>query len=132
MTAWKLILAILAIGLVGSALERKDVAREPTKDKADTLDFSRPIYTTSGAMVCPLDILFERREGKDFAAAARAAKTVIGRSKAIADAGCEEWHQGIQIYISHPEPDLAWQKATAYQGGIDELLVLKYSLSNAP
>lgn len=130
----KLILAIIGIGILASFLPApsdNDAANKQAVNEARAdIDFSQPIFTAKFAVVCPIDILFEKRQGKGLAAASAAALTAIGRSKAITEAGCEEWKQGVRLYIPHADPSLAWQKATISSSGIEELLVLKATLTN--
>jgi len=135
MSVTKIILSIMAIGFVASLLPAptKDVVR-PGTDQVDNqgLDFSKPIYTQSYAIVCPLGILFDTRESHGIAAANKAATTIIGRSKAINDAGCEEWRAGKRLYISDTGSDRenTWLHATPYSDSPSELLVLRITLTN--
>ena len=70
---------------------------------AADINYSFPIYTQRFAIVCPLSILEDNREGHDIAAANDAMLTVFGRTEAIEKVGCEEWHGGIRVYVPEKE-----------------------------
>lgn len=102
---------------------------EPTK-QGENLNYSLPIYTSSGAVVCPFSSLLEKREDKGLKAATDAAISIFGRSEAIQKAGCEEWKEGIRLYISESEKGNTWQEATLFPGGATNKLVFEPYLTN--
>lgn len=135
-TFLKAIGLVVAIGLIGSALPSKDIApptdSQPRKDKErPKVDFLRPVYTGQATVICPLDILFDRREGSGLAGATKAASTIFGRSDAVKQAGCQEWRAGQRLYIASPEAGQLWQKATPYEDSPPEYLVFSLDLTNS-
>jgi len=98
--------------------------------KTEELSYSLPIYTSRGAVVCPFSVVLEKREDKGLKAATDAAISIFGRSEAIQKAGCEEWKEGIRLYISESEKGNAWQEASLFPGGATNKLVFEPYLTN--
>ncbi len=88
------LLIIFLIGLFNKS--------EPVKSQK--LDITLPIYTQQagnvGAMVCPIDLLFDKHVGHDAQALFDARTSIIDHEKKIADVGCEEVKGGLRVYIA--------------------------------
>ena len=66
----------------------------------DSIDFALPLYTKRSALVCPLAVVFDRREGYGLKAAVDAHLSVIGHDEAVAKSGCQEWREGLPISLT--------------------------------
>ena len=87
------IYAAMALGILLTGCSESSVP-----EKAE-LNYELPLYTVNNAMVCSSSILSEKRAGKDLAAATDAMLTNVGRTEAIKKVGCQEWKNGVRLYI---------------------------------
>lgn len=78
----------IAVAVTGPA-----VAVSPT-------DFSRPLETGPGALVCSFAAAMDPREGKGIDAAMKSRMSTFGRKKEAEAAGCEEWREGVPVQIA--------------------------------
>lgn len=72
------------------------VVRKPEVSQSG-IDFSRPVYTTANAIICPISLFFSHRADRDAAAIRGLWTTFWGRSQNVKDFGCEEWREGILV-----------------------------------
>ena len=70
--------------------EHKDTPRIP-------LDYSRPVYTTDHAIICPLGTLLDVRSGHGRDALLDLFTSVFNLKTKEANLGCEEWMGGLQV-----------------------------------
>jgi hypothetical protein len=64
------------------------------------VNFKLPLYTKSAALVCPLAVAFDRREGHGLKEAVDAHLSIFGHEDAIEKSGCQEWREGLSISLS--------------------------------
>lgn len=102
------------------------------KPKRKPVDYSMPLYTTSFSIVCPIDNLFDKREGRGIEAANKAAISIINRSEKVKEAGCEEWKAGIRIYISPDKATWGWQQFSEGPTLPALRVILKNDVTNDP
>jgi hypothetical protein len=126
---------VIVVGVLGSLLPNADDqparARSPGPKEAHKIDLTIPVYTGKATVICPLDILFDRKEGSGLQGATKAAATIFGRSEAVTKVGCQEWKAGQRLYVSDPADGQMWQKVTPYSGSPAELLAFTLDLTNS-
>lgn len=81
---------------------------EPSQQAAGKLDYSKPIYTTRGAIICPLGLIGDRREDHSIQNLVDAYLSIFNRSEKVKALGCQEWQPGIRVYAqpedkNHPD-----------------------------
>lgn len=99
------------------------------------VDFSRPLQTERGALVCPFSAVFDNREGYGVRAAMRANMNIFGRHEAIEKAGCSEWQEGITIILSAGAQERSRQMQSKRLCGMLEFehgFVYSCHLTNSP
>lgn len=109
------------------SVAKENPIKAPEKPQTD---YTRALYTTSHAIVCPYGILVDKREGHGLEGANQAAVSVFSRSEKVKEAGCEEWKAGIRIYISPEKADWSWQEFAEYPGQPIERFILKFDVTN--
>lgn len=78
----------------------------PTGQKVDNsqkeiaVDFSSPVYTKQLALVCPLAVAFDPREGHGLKGAIAAHSSIFGHDEAVTKSGCQEWREGLPIALT--------------------------------
>jgi hypothetical protein len=78
----------------------------PTGQRADdsqkeiAVNFSSPVYTKQSALVCPLAVAFDPREGLGLKGAMDAHLSIFGHDEAVAKSGCQEWREGLPISLT--------------------------------
>jgi len=84
---------------------------QPSQPKETPVNFDLPLQTTRGTLVCPSSALFDNREGHGLQAAMESRSEIFGRQKDAERAGCEEWREGVPIWLSDEEKQQAkkWQ-----------------------
>ena len=87
-----------------SSTSETPAIKEPTKP---VVDYSLPLETEHGTLVCPIAALFDQREGRGIKAAMASRLSVFSRLKEAEAAGCTEWREGIPIEISKEESERA-------------------------
>jgi hypothetical protein len=109
-----------------------------TAEPRRQIDLHKPVMTDSYAIVCNQDLLIA-------AAVSRAAEggmeklhdaftSIVGRSKKVREAGCEEWRAGIRLYNAHvmkaPFDEFIGFGVTPE--GLADYFTMKSQLVNAP
>src|SRR5947209_8423017 len=61
------------------------------------LDYSKPVFTTDNAIVCPIGILFDQRADHGPSAVFDMFVSIANRSSKVRALGCQEWQGGIQV-----------------------------------
>lgn len=64
------------------------------------VNFMLPLYTKSAALVCPLAVAFDRREGYGLKGAMDAHLSIFGHEEAVEKVGCEEWREGLPVSLT--------------------------------
>lgn len=72
---------------------------EPTEVEAP-VNFALPLYTKRAALVCPLSVAFDKREGYGLKGAVDAHLSIFGHEDAIEKSGCQEWHEGLSVLLT--------------------------------
>lgn len=74
----------------------------PAEKKIEPIpvDFNVPLETSRSTLVCPLSILFERREDHGAQAAMDAHLSIFGHDEKVEKSGCQEWREGLPINLS--------------------------------
>lgn len=73
------------------------------------VDYSRPVFTTEGGVICPLERAFDQRVGHSLRDATDAAMQTFGRTEALRQVGCEVVHDGVPVQVKAPEShDQGW------------------------
>jgi hypothetical protein len=78
------------------------VEQQPKQQAAGKLDYSKPIYTTRGAIICPLGLIGDHREDHSIQNLVDAYQSIFSRSEKVKALGCQEWQAGIRVY-AQPE-----------------------------
>lgn len=139
----KLILAICVIGWVASFFNGANqlkgdphtASAQPEKHAAPKVDFNKELETAGNTLVCPIDIVFDRREGHGVAVALDTATAVFGRSEKIAAIGCEDWREGIRVELSDAERTRGSEIQSGHKCGFLEsqgVLIYSCAIRNAP
>lgn len=71
----------------------------PEEKKVPPVDFSLPLFTGRRTLVCPIEVALDFREGHDLKAAVDAHLSMFGHQEAIDKSGCEEWREGIPVFL---------------------------------
>ncbi|MEZ2346874.1 hypothetical protein [Terriglobus sp. RCC_193] len=64
------------------------------------VNFAAPLYTKNAALVCPLVVSLDAREGYGLKGAIDAHLSLFGRQEAVEKVGCAEWREGLPIALS--------------------------------
>jgi SPOR domain len=107
-----------------------NISEVTEKAEEKKVNLSKPVFTEENAVICPFSMLHEKRAGKTFKAANDAVISFFGRKEQLAEVGCEEWREGIQLYLISPQDDEVWIEASTFKDGSDRFYVLKYYLKN--
>ena len=74
----------------------------------EKLDYSKPIYTTDYAIVCPQGVLLaaflDRRQGHGPEQIYDVFTSIWNHSKKVQNLGCEEWRAGIRVFAHRMNP----------------------------
>lgn len=96
-----LILLAVGISILIAFMQDETEATTPSPSGASGkplhIDFSRPVYTTDHAAICPLTLLWDRRADRDAGAIIDAMTSIFDRSEKLKRLGCEEWKEGIRV-----------------------------------
>lgn len=96
-TGTKLFLLIIVVCLVMCFYNlAKPKSSEPEKAIAP-LDYSKPVYTTDHAIVCPLSLLSDRRADHDISAVMDMYTSAFTAESKAEKLGCEVWKSGIEV-----------------------------------
>ncbi len=76
------------------------------------MNFILPLYTKRAALVCPLSVAFDNREGYGLKGAVDAHLSIFGHEDAIEKSGCQEWREGLSVSLT----DEGQKQATAWEG----------------
>jgi hypothetical protein len=137
-------LAFLAVATVIGAFNGKHPQDTPpssdTKPAPEAkTDYYKPLITGPGTLVCPVGVLFDRREGHGIQDAANAQLSFIGHDEAVAKAGCQNWKEGIPVEMEAAERKKAsdWQEKgecimVAFSDGLIFTCNLKNSSTTKP
>ena len=68
-----------------------------TEKPAPVLDYTKPIYTTDHAIICPISLLSDRRADHDIAAVMDMYMSTFTAESKAAKLGCEVWTSGIEV-----------------------------------
>lgn len=110
----------------------EEIRNEPQKTASEEkpIDYSAPLYTTSHAVVCPISIIWDKREGYGIDGASKAAASVFGRSERFEKIGCAEWRQGIRIYVDETDQGLLWQRFSEHASAPADKIILRFDITN--
>lgn len=75
------------------------------------VNFTLPLYTKRAALVCPLAVDFDNREGYGLKGAVDAHLSIFGHDDAIEKSGCEEWREDLPVSLT----DEGQNEATKFQ-----------------
>lgn len=64
------------------------------------VNFTLLLYTKSAALVCPVSVAFDRREGYGLKGAVDAHLSVFRHEDAIEKSGCQEWREGLLVSLT--------------------------------
>ncbi len=92
-----LISLIIVIVLVIFIKNDTEIPSENIKEIRKELDYTKPIFTTHKAIVCPAYLLHDPKT--DIQKILGLWTTIFGRSDAVKEAGCEEWASGTKVDI---------------------------------
>lgn len=106
--------------------------QQPPETPEEIVDYSQPLYTSDYSIVCPIDILFSKKQGIGLEAAENAALSIFDRSENIEKAGCQEWKAGIRIYIKEENKNKRWQEFSEHQEGFGTNFILGIFVTNKP
>lgn len=110
-----LIGAIVVIYIGAKILGGSDEPPKPNEQPAPVakLDYSRPVFTTEGGVICPMERALDQRMGHSLKDATQAALQTFGRTDALREVGCEVVHDGVSAFVKPPESeDVAWLQST--------------------
>lgn len=106
---------------------------EPAASVAKRLDLTQPTYTTHYALICPLSLLFDRREDHGYEAVLGAYLSVFSRASKAKELGCEEWQSGIRVYatpLTLDGSDSGFISVRTHPGGTEGLITMPSELRN--
>ena len=137
--ALAVIVAFIVFAPKNNHIEGKEKVSVASKVSAtqgkDTVDYALPLHTKRSALVCPLAVVFDRREGYGLKGAVDAHLSVFGHDEAIAKSGCQEWREGLPISLTDDGKKQAsrWD-ARNMCGMVDfaEGMIFSCDLRNAP
>lgn len=99
------------------------------------MNFSLPVYTKRSALVCPLSVAFDNREGYGLKGAVDAHLSTFGHDEAVEKSGCQEWREGLPIHLTDNGKNEATQLSAKNMCGMvdhDGGLVFSCDLQNTP
>lgn len=105
-----------------------------TSQKEAPVNFTLPLYTKQSALVCPLAVAFDRREGYGLKGAVDAHLSVFGHDEAIEKSGCQEWREGLPVSLTDEGRQQAMELENKQMCGMvdfDEGLIFSCDLRNA-
>ncbi|HEY3987971.1 MAG TPA: hypothetical protein VGM02_01650 [Acidobacteriaceae bacterium] len=74
---------------------------EPQQTKVEVpVNYTLPLYTKQAALVCPLAVAFDNREGYGLQGAVDAHLSIFGHDDAVEKSGCQEWREGLPISLT--------------------------------
>lgn len=76
------------------------VSKETPTSREEKVDFSLPLYTKRAALVCPLNVVYDIREGHGLQGAIDAHLSVFGHEEAVEKSGCQEWREGLLVSLT--------------------------------
>lgn len=83
------------------AADRQPPAAPPSSVSVrSSIDFSSPLYTKGSALVCPVQLAFDLREGHGLSEAIQAHLSPFDHEDKVEQLGCEEWKQGLPVSLS--------------------------------
>jgi hypothetical protein len=118
-----ILLAVIVVGMI--LLRGKDGgnnARSGPPEVEAKVDFGLPLVTGRATLVCPLNIVFDVREGHGIRAAMDAHLTFFGHDEAIEKSGCEEWREGIPITLTEEGKAKAIETQSRQQCGMVDMV----------
>ena len=72
----------------------------PAKPLEPPTNFSAPLYTKRAALVCPIEVAIDLRDGRGLKGAMDAHISIFGHDEAIAKSGCQEWREGVPVSLT--------------------------------
>jgi len=105
-TAFLAVAAFIVFSPKNESLERKastplGYEGKPQQTEVEVpVDFMLPLYTKSAALVCPLAVAFDRRDGYGLKGAMDAHLSIFGHEEGIEKLGCQEWREGLPVSLS--------------------------------
>jgi len=69
-------------------------------DPENPVNFAMPLYTKRAALVCPLAVALDRREGYGLKNAVDAHLSIFGHDEAVEKSGCQEWREGLPVSLT--------------------------------
>lgn len=108
---------------------------DPKRQEEPQVDFNLATVTKQYALICPINVIFDRREGHSLKDAVKAHISIFGHDEAIEKSGCQEWQEGITVNLSDEAKKHAIElQAKGMCGMVDfsEGLVFSCSLKNQP
>ncbi len=85
---------------------------QPTEVE-EPVNFTLPLYTKSAALVCPLSVASDPREGHGLKDAMDAHLSIFGHEDAVEKLGCQEWREGLLVSLTAE----GQKQATAWEEG---------------
>jgi flagellar basal body-associated protein FliL len=104
-----LLLAVIVLpALLGSFLTpTQESDNKRTNIHREKLDYSKPVFTTERAIICPqgllISSLLDKRSGHGINEVFDLWTTILHRSDRVKELGCEEWKEGIRVYAQPME-----------------------------
>jgi hypothetical protein len=89
----KLLLGVVVAGLVIYSISQSN----ETQKASVPLDYSKPVYTTDHAIICPLALLNDRRANHDIAAVMDMYTSTFTAESKAEKLGCEVWKSGVEV-----------------------------------
>ncbi len=93
----KLVLTGAIVVIVAVALIEVVGRNSPAEKPKPPLDYSRPIFTTDYAIICPVGLFFDVRADHGPEAINDLFTSVLNLKDKEKTLGCEEWHGGIRV-----------------------------------
>jgi hypothetical protein len=87
-------LVLLLVALI-AAIANQDT--DKNAEKTAPLDYSKPVYTTDHAIICPTSLLSDRRADHDIATVMDMYMSTFTAESKAAELGCEVWKGGIEV-----------------------------------
>jgi hypothetical protein len=89
------VLAVVVLAVL--ILDPKDSERDSNTTPNAPLNYSKPVFTTSAAIVCPMSLLFDIRTDHSPEEVADMFNSILSRSEKAKSLGCEELREGIHV-----------------------------------
>lgn len=131
------VITFVVVSPKNDSSQRKGAAltdqRAATPQEETSINFTLPLYTKRSALVCPLAVVFDRREGYGLKAAVDAHLSVFGHDEAIQKSGCQEWRDGLPVSLTDEGKKKAAQLETQKMCGMvdfDEGMIFSCDLKN--